>query len=190
MNVQHVNVSQQDARAAVLEYKQHRGVYDKRDWEIEAIYRRIARGQTVISVGDAIRAAGFDEQARPRLAICRADHERVRCTMCRTWAAGAQVTRAHFQAAGWSRSRWTIDIDSALPLARYPDASALLPRIPPQYRPAVQLHNYWILWEADWTDVPKDPYLLKRIGKDAWVVLAAWELTDVEMMVMRSHQTI
>ncbi len=27
----------------------------------------------------------------------------------------------------------------------------------------------------------------ERIGKDAWVVLAAWELTDVEMSVLRSH---
>ena len=32
--------------------------------------------------------------------------------------------------------------------------------------------GYHLLWEADWTAIPRDPYLLKRIGRDAWVVLA------------------
>jgi len=186
MNVQPVNVSQEDARAALREYKQHRAVYDERDKEIERIYRQIARGKTVISVGDAIRAAGFDEQGRPKLAICRADNEAVRFNIERA----RNNMRVQFRPSGWSRSRWAIDIDFPVAFDRYRDARAALPRIPPQHRPATKyLREYWVLWEADWTDIPDDPYLLKRIGKDAWVVLAAWELTDVEMMVMQAHRT-
>jgi len=29
-----------------------------------------------------------------------------------------------------------------------------------------------------------DPYLLRRFGGDAWLVVAAWDLTDVERAVM------
>jgi len=63
--------------------------------------------------------------------------------------------------------------------------------MPPQFRPpAAELKNYHVLWEADWTAIPRDPMLLRRIGKDAWVVLAAWDLTDIEMNVLSTSGTI
>lgn len=65
-----------------------------------------------------------------------------------------------------------------------------MPRIPPQHRPAAKhLSGYHILFEADWRSIPADPYLLKKIGKDAWAVVAAWDLTEVELLVMRSNAT-
>lgn len=172
--------TQEKAFTALREYRAHRDVYDKRDWEIERIYRQIARGKTVISVIDSIRAAGVDEIGRPQLAIMRADQTQIRCTF-------------YAEAAVTFESMANRQIKFAIPwLGRTKrqgwDASAIVPRIPPQHRPAAKtLAGYHILWEADWTAIPRDPLLLRRIGRDAFVVLAAWDLTDVEMNVLRAH---
>ncbi len=184
MDVQHLEMTQEAALAALREYKQHRAAYDARDWEIERIYRQIAKGKTVISVNDAIRQAGVDEYGRPRLAIMRADQ---RIVICSAWSSNEVI----FTNQGGSRAaEWHFQIPWRRPVTWKGDRlSALLPRIPPQHRPpANDLCKYHMLWEADWTEIPRDPYLLKRIGKDAWVVLAAWELTDVELSVLRAHQ--
>lgn len=180
MNVQPMGMTQDAAYAALREYKQHRDVYDERDWEIERIYRQISKGKTVISVVDAIRKAGLDDFQRPRLAIARADSLTVNCRIDQMH--GGSV---NFTDRGWKR--WTISVP--MPgITKWTTAQAQLPRIPPQHRPATKtLKGYHILWEANWTDIPRDPYLLKRIGKDAWVVLAAWDLTDVEVSVLRAH---
>jgi hypothetical protein len=44
------------------------------------------------------------------------------------------------------------------------------------------------LWEAEWRRVaPRDPYLLRHVGGDIWVVLAAWDLTEVERAAMATR---
>lgn len=188
MNIQPLNLSvdQEHAVAALKQYREHRNAYDKRDWEIERIYRAIAKGKTVISVNDAIVKAGIDAQGRPRLAIMRADQDVV---ICDAWN-NEKVTfkiPGHFRGAEWY---FQIPWPNRAVIHRQ-DAVARLPRIPPQYRPAQgTLPNYHLLWEADWSDIPRDPYLLKRIGRDAWVVLAAWDLTDVELSVLRAHERV
>jgi hypothetical protein len=137
----------------------------------------------VISVHDAIRRAGVDQFGRPRLAIMRADQQTV---FCNAWTSRTVTfTNENNSRAG----AWHFEIDwPDRPTCREIPLRAQLPRIPPQHRPAQgTLSNYHLLWEADWTAIPRDPYLLKRIGKDAWVVLAAWDLTEVELSVLRAH---
>lgn len=184
MQVSTLNVSKDQAAEALLAYKAHRATYDAKDWEIERIYRAISKGKMVISVQDSIVAGGVDERRRPRLAICPADAEVCRCRQ------GIHSGDLTFGAAN-RRDRWKetrkISIKWPRELGDFDTCQALLPRIPPQFRPAAdRLQNYHILWEADWKDIPRDPMLLRRIGKDAWVVLAAWDLTDVEMNVLRA----
>ena len=61
----------------------------------------------------------------------------------------------------------------------------MVPIVPPQLRPHWGLHNYHILWEADWQKVPpRDPALLERIGGDLYAVLAVWDLTELERAVL------
>lgn len=183
MNVQPLGVQQNDALLALKEYKQHRSVYDVRDWEIERIYRAISKGKTVISVNDAIRVAGLDQQKRPMLAICQAD-----AIVCRCARNGDHLLFGMRQNNGWMAAAGRIRVEFPN-VGHQIDLIAQVPRIPPQHRPAAPtLSKYHILWEADWQAIPRDPYLLKRIGKDAWVVLAAWDLTDVEVSVLRAHQ--
>ena len=190
MNVQPLGVTAEEAAIALVEYKAHRSTYDKRDWEIERIYRQIAKGRTVISVNDAIVRGGLDDLGRPKLAIMRADQ---RVCVCRPYDYSDRIVISNEHRG--RAAEWHFEI----PWAGRPPINpayrakwwfeALLPRIPPQHRPpGGQLAKYHILWEADWTAIPRDPLLLRRIGRDAWVVLAAWDLTDVEMSVLRAHQ--
>ena len=185
MNVRSLQVTQEAARLALIAYKAHRSTYDKRDWEIERIYRAIAKGKVVVAALQAIREAGVDQLGRPKLAIMRADQEVVRCSVYRSDR--VTFTNEHRSKA----SEWHFEIpwrDRITPPIGTGELVARLPRIPPQHRPAQgTLPNYHLLWEADWGQVPRDPMLLKRIGRDAWVVLAAWDLTDVELSVLRAH---
>lgn len=187
MNVQPMNttVTRAHAAGALKEYKQHRDVYDKRDWEIERIYRAISKGKTVISVKDAIRNGGLDERGLPRLAVMRADQP---VCICERHYSDNMILRADVRSKA---AEWYFEIPwpNRPPTRDWSNAVARLPRIPPQHRPASgELAKYHLLWEANWQDIPRDPYLLRRIGKDAWVVLAAWDLTDVEVSVLRAHQ--
>lgn len=183
MNIETLGVTQQQALVALREYKQHRSVYDKRDWEIERIYRQISKGKAVISAIEAVRLAGLDQKGWPKLALMRADQQVCRCEAYSGW----RILRA---TGTWSKAaEWYFKIPFPGAPWMSEDAIARLPRIPPQHRPPqARLANYHILWEADWVGIPRDPYLLRRIGKDAWVVCAAWDLTDVEVAVMRAHQ--
>jgi hypothetical protein len=56
-------------------------------------------------------------------------------------------------------------------------------------RPRRGLENYNVLWEAVWQPAPPvDPMLLRRIGEaDLWVVVAAWELTEVERAALAAR---
>ena len=185
-------VTPQLAAKVLSDYTVHRLKFDEQDLEIARIYRAIARGKKIISVADAIRSAGLDSRGRPLLAVCRASAQHA---FCRVEPWKDQVTFSELDTnslrSDRPRSGTKIVIDwpnLRSSVTEVVSAMAFLPRIPPQYRPASQkLTGYHILWEADWTHLPRDPYLLKRIGKDAWVVLAAWDLTDVEMNVLRAH---
>ena len=63
-------------------------------------------------------------------------------------------------------------------------AKAIVPIVPPQFRPAGSLKRYFILWEADWEEVPRDPMLLRYLGGDLFAVLAVWDLTEIERTVL------
>ena len=80
----------------------------------------------------------------------------------------------------WRREAWT----------------AMVPIVPPKHRPpgSSTLASYLILWEADdWTWAklpapPRDPALLRSIGGDIYAVLAQWDLTPLEQMVLSGRQ--
>lgn len=184
MDIQTMAVTQSQAMLALDQYRKNRSIWDKNDIEIAKIYRAISRGALVISANEAIIRGGVDEQGRPRIAIMRADQDVVICDYTRGDDTVIFRNRFNSKAAEWY---FQITWPGRRRVGHYRDAQALLPRIPPQHRPKDQ-GSYHLLWEADWTDIPHDPALLKRIGKDAWVVMAVWDLTAVEMAVLRARR--
>lgn len=181
MKVERLQMDPELARELRQKYQSHRVHQTPADAEIAAIYKRISQGKTVIRALESIVKAGLNAEGFPKLAIARADmatcfwnpRSNV-CTFGERWPRG--------------RSRKTIRMDwPGLNSNKY-QAEAVVPIIPVHLRPKRGLKNYHILWEAEWTKrYPVDPYLLRRFGGDAWLVVAAWDLTDVERAVMQSR---
>jgi hypothetical protein len=192
MEVVEVPVTRMKARELLKTYREHRSAQTPEDRKIERAYREIASGRVLIRALESIKMAGLDEQGRPKLAIVRADFQRVCMLISTQGDAKFQPMRWVRGLSRWSRSQWNETRHEALTVpglraANYVRAEAIVPMIPVHLRPQTALDNYHILWEADWHAVPVDPMLLRRIGGDLWVVVAAWDLSEVERAVMASR---
>ena len=63
-----------------------------------------------------------------------------------------------------------------------------VPIIPSNLMPEGDLKGYYILWEVDaWENLPPkkdDPILLKRITENLFVILGAWDVTELEQSII------
>jgi hypothetical protein len=178
MKVEQLQVDPEKARELWQKYQTHVHYQTPADAEIASIYKRIAQGKTVIRALESIRTTGLNAEGFPKLAICRAD---MPTCFWRPYTGKCTFGERY----GRVRSRKTIAMDwPGLNSMKY-EAEAVVPLIPVHLRPRRGMANYHILWEAEWTKrYPVDPFLLRRFGGDAWLVVAAWDLTDVERAVM------
>ncbi|HLA60944.1 MAG TPA: hypothetical protein VK626_01740 [Nitrospiraceae bacterium] len=182
-------IDRDQARELWQKYQSHVHRQTPADAEIAAIYKRIAQGKTVIRALESIRVAGLGEDGCPKLAIAPAHMasawwrtSRDSCTFGKRYP----NTRDRLEVVrmDWPGIEATHQRALAGKQRRY-EHEATVPLIPIHLRPKRGMQNYHILWEAEWTQrYPVDPYLLRRIGGDAWLVVAAWDLTDVERAVM------
>lgn len=204
MNLPIIEMDRNVARRAFLEYRDSvRALAEKeidavdekrreavaelmsRDAAIMRGYRHLALGRQVISLRDAITQGGADAQGRPRLAVARADMQTVRMSR----SANGALTFGRSQRADHRDARtqrhWSFDAGTMPPdNLGWRTADAIVPMIPPRFRPAV-LERYALLWEAEWRNVvPVDPALLRALGDGLYVVLATWDLTPLERAVL------
>jgi hypothetical protein len=162
-------------------------------------YQLLADGHKLLDIGVAIREGGYDEKMRPRLALARADRRQVYFEWGRYSTTGVYNTNASER---WGQQHATlierINFNRRHGLADAVSGFALVPMIPADVRPAGNATRWHILWEVDaWSDTrigprpPTDPYLLRRVRGDLFVVLAEWNLTELEKYVMasRAHVT-
>lgn len=165
-------------------YREYQTVLGKsgnqRDRAVMAGYRALAKGKTVIDLLQVMKEAGTFESGLPRLAIMRAD--KTEC-YCRRWDSGDLQFKS---SRNWYRTTWSKDIHGVCIPGKAKEGKAIVPLIPPQYRPGDSVaKKYFILWEADWEEVPKDPALLKHLSGNLYSVVAVWDLTPVEQAVLR-----
>lgn len=59
-----------------------------------------------------------------------------------------------------------------------PTPKALLPWNP------ITRKKLFVLFDADWKAVPRDPYLLERVNQNQFRIVAHWDLTPQERMLM------
>ncbi len=170
------------------------------DEELMAAYKALGNNQRVINLPQVLHAAGVQPKTfLPALAVARADWKDCHFQI--------QNSAAYFHEASWLPYR---DRDRGGPrtlrvslatfpaettntdwrakngLVRYP-VRALVPSIPPHLRPS-KLEKYFILWDAVWTPAaPVDPFLLKRISRDMFAIVAQWDLTAVERSVLEGR---
>lgn len=178
METQVVTLDRKKARELYRAYKSHAHYSTPIDHEIQRAYQLIAQGKMVIKALESIGAAGVNEKGWPKLAIIRADQ--THCYFDPDYNGGAGT----FQPKNWrNTAREQVHVQIPGVAAKLAEkALAIVPQCPLTHRPKRGLANYHILWEAEWTKiVPRDPYLLRRIGKaDLWLVMHAWDLTEVE----------
>jgi hypothetical protein len=184
MKVERLKMDPEKARELWRRYQSHVTGQTKADQEIAAVYKRLAQGRTVILALESIRTAGATEEGYPRLAIARADEKRIRCNI------GPHYSNWTFEPGYPIRANSRV-LSVAIPEGDKPRQHKRLetdvPLIPVHIRPKRGIANYHILFEADWREYPIDPYLLRRFGSDAWLVVAAWDLTPVERAVMANR---
>lgn len=194
MNIETIDVSKDAAKKKLVEYRNSvKEQLTDEDKEIMRGYQAIAKGHEVLHVKNVIRDAGYNEEGLPSLAIARADadwclfrraynenHHHVMaitenaigdhfCTRQRfAFPSDFFPTKEERNEKGWSR-----------------DSKAMVPPVPAPLRPKHKLSNYHTLFEAEWKpEPPLDPILLRRIGGDLFVVVAQWNLTDLERAVL------
>lgn len=185
MNVAKIVVDRNKARELYQAYKKHQHYSEPIDQEIQRAYQLIAQGRLVIQALESVRQAGINEQRMPRLAICRADAKE--CFWRTEHGRGQFLADTSWPRANMTSSR-RISFQWGHIRNDFPQGRALVPLVPVHLRPKRGLANYHILWEAEWTRVvPRDPYLLRRIGGDLWLVVAMWDLTDVERAALATR---
>jgi hypothetical protein len=181
MNVEMLEADREEAMAKYREYRTALKLEKTREISrLATIYWQLSRGRKVIDADAAIANAGPNEQGAPKLAIAEAHRTEVNF-----YTGGSQLIFYHER-----------DCHPVLHTPRpqtWPNKHLRLkaptPLIPPAcHPPNLQLENLHILWEVEkWEPVaPRDPFLLKRLGGPFYVILSAWDLTDVERAVMNA----
>lgn len=173
---------------AAAELKLYRECLKDRATKADQIAKRalseLAKGRRIINIEDAFRLTGLDEKGHPKLAIARADWSHVLFSV-RYHYGQRRIFFAQTEAGTKEAVKLPVDILSG---STRDTLRASVPIIPPQFRPADELHKYHILFEAAWGKVPPvDPFLLKLLKYPFFVILAAWDLTPVERMIFQLY---
>lgn len=197
MEAEAITLDRTKARELYRAYKKHAHYSEPMDDEIRRAYQLLAQGRLIIRALDSIVKSGVGDDGWPKLAISRADLPKCRCTIRHDGS--ATMTCDPSNRSTWSRrqnaatDKWFDFAAGAFTASKHRNGwntgEALVPPVPLHVRPKRGLANYHILWEAEWTPVPpRDPFLLRRIGRgDMWLVVAMWDLTEVERVALAAR---
>lgn len=174
----------------------HQYLKAHKDDELKAIekgYRVLSEGHGVLDLHTVMSEVGTGEDGLPKLAIVRAHATRVYVARHADGGATFSEDRSPHPNARFSITRLPRDTFGSWTWAdgtrpQRTTANAIVPLVPPQYRPKFGLHNYHLLFEAVWEPVPPvDPFLLKHLGGALYAVLAEWDLTPLEQSVLKGR---
>ena len=162
--------------------------------ELSDAYYQLSRGRKVLDLEESFKLAGLNEEGLPKLGITRADQRVVRLNLRNNGAFIFERLR-NPERGSWRYSE-VIAVRGGVLTSdwgphRHNQYSAAVPLVPPQHLPKGSLDNYHLLWEVEkWNLEPdRDPILLRQISTNLFVVLAQWDLTELERSVMRSAFT-
>jgi len=198
-----LEITEEEAAARVAEYEQVlEADRSAEDAALLQAYRAAKRGLPVISLSKAFDIAGFHPTGLPKLAIVRADAKKVWVEVSDR-RGGDGGTHMVFSDGQWNRNRGalvgknTVQVDTTVSREAGSSGSrrwrgeTIVPLIPPRHRPKrSRIGNFHILWEVDqWTPAPPvDPALLRHIRGDLWSVLAVWDLSPLEQLVLSQRR--
>lgn len=185
-------ISTDDRAAAREKARQYRAAanisHDETDAATARAYKAMAQGHRILDLYSAFNETGVDDLGRPRLAIARATWQRVFFEK-RVRGGGLFSSVQSWEIRG-QRKRGVCGTDHVSLDEHTFDAAAdgriwaVVPTIPPEHRPRHNLRGYHLLFEAAWSNIPTDPLLLRHLVGSLFVVLAAWDLTEIERLVL------
>lgn len=184
-----VTISRDAARDLWRAYQKHRHYSTPIDREVMAAYQKLAQGKLVIKALESVATAGADERGLPKLAIGRADASILRLNKRGDGSATMTTSRSFSRRGNSTPTMWFDFPAKTFPGGGWRNAEAIVPQAPLHLRPKRGMQNYHVLFEADWTKAPPvDPFLLRRLGRgDLWLVLAMWDLTEVERAALAAR---
>ena len=200
MHTELIKVPREQAALLYRKYKEHVAYSKPIDWEIQRCYQLLASGKVIIRAIESIKQAGLNREFLPKLAIAPATAAACHLRRYRDgriiMSPDNKFWRHEKRNIHCGEETFAFPEQCFAPLTwdstrreGYTDHKAIMPIIPIHLRPKRGLENYHVLWEAEWKRVvPVDPFLLRRIGQsDLWVVVAHWDLSEVERAVLSTR---
>lgn len=199
MHTELVKLPRHEALKLYQQYKTHTAYSAPIDFEIQRAYHHLSKGRVIIKALESIKQAGLNRDFLPKLALTSAVAKH--CRLIR-YSTGTFSMAPRTNSPRSTKNVYNFKDNTFLfPAESFPmswdrrsrstrsEHDALVPVIPVHLRPKRGLENYSILWEAEWQPLPpRDPYLLRRIGQaDLWLVVAHWDLTDVERAALSTR---
>ncbi len=193
MEVEQIKMDRSMARDHFMRYQnllRERRIKERSREDIALMrgFKALSKGQQVIDLFVTMKKIGLDERMRPKLAICRANATKVYYRHANNGGGVFSNDNDFHRVRHSGRISFAEGIFPAVTdtQVRWRSLSALVPILPARLRPTAALSNYHILWEPEWDEEPPhDPILLKRIARYTFVILAQWDLTELERSVMR-----
>lgn len=188
MDISTIEMDVDKAREIYDTYRSHLAGHEKTEEDRGVLlgYKALAKGKSLINLHETMLAAGLDSMRRPRMAIARAHWEY--CHFGYTWRRNgrefAQQSYHIGRHGNPGKTRIVIPARALPQSVTRDDCRAVVPYIPPNLRPKAKLENYHILWEAEWQSTPTDPLLLQQLTDSIFIVLAVWDLTNLERGVL------
>ncbi|HXF73049.1 MAG TPA: hypothetical protein VNO79_10625 [Actinomycetota bacterium] len=202
MNVPTLEMAKERAREELGKYREALRVRrSEEDEVIAAAYRELARGRNLLDLQAAFAAGGLDERGLPRIALARADAQWCYLGWRISWEGDRPeierflfgsgdrplLMRSSTRVAAWKQ----VPAGTPVPAGGQGRLRTQVPVVPPPLRPRGSLSWYHVLFEVERWEMapppPRDPILLRRIRGDLFAVVATWDLTEVERMVLATR---
>lgn len=168
--------------------------------DLKKVYLHLSKGHKIIDIYEAFKTSGIREDGEPKLAIARADWKNVFFSkhlggsgifdddgnQWREYVGDVVLPGGTFPS--WKEIKTPTEWNPERTEIEKPHLKIKVPLIPAHLLPSGALKNYYILFEVEkWDEVPvaKDPFLLRRINSNCFLVLAEWDLTEVEQAIIR-----
>lgn len=210
MDIEKIQMPKEKAKE---EWKLYNALIKKRNdkylEDMKKCMYQLSQGKALIDINKIMEKAGVTKNYEPKLAIARADWSEVffhKKDSGRGFFAG-NTSNWYNKSNGdidlppetfvqWLRGTQKVNLKEggqgdliqnqewSIPNAKI---KTKVPIIPIQLTPEGKLSEYYILWEVDkWEELPKkdDPLLLKRITENLFVILSAWDVTELEQSII------
>jgi hypothetical protein len=164
---------------------------DKYLKELKGLYYHMKEDRKVIDIFEAFKFTGLNEKNEPKLAIAKADSKYITFVK-------QDRKRGYFSEYKNKDSVCLPENTFTVDFPRVPNSNwnfinerirTRVPIVTANKLPTKgNLKDYYILWEVDsWENVPKDPFLLKRISNNLFVIISSWNLTKLERALINGR---